>query len=527
MGYCKKCGRELDADAKFCSGCGTPVEGRPNVNERKIMYEGEIHKCPNCGEVLNSFMATCPTCSYEIRGAKVSGAVQELSDKLEELEAERQEGKGLKGLKQTLASRVGVSAIDEKKISLIRNFAIPNTKEDILEFVILAASNIDEQRHNDYADRTEAQKAISDAWEAKLNQAYQKAKVSFDGTKEFQKIQQIYEEKDRSIAKTKKRKVMITTLMVVGIVAFLFIGYGALFFLSSEDSRKVKTENDRLNGIVEEVYSALEDNNYVLARAKAASLVFSGPDTEEAENAVIKWNETRAELLEVIESAEKGKKNDSLPSDLPESVNTPVPTATSTPTPEPTNTPVPTATSTPTPEPTNTPVPTATSTPTPEPTNTPVPTATSTPTPEPTNTPVPTATSTPTQEDDSVILMFKEGYQEADFERYNSPASENGLGDSRIYIRCILEKTEILKADGTESILGYVTDAGGNIWLVQLHVIPLASKGQYDYIVGKDILLRGVYSGYSGVKKMPVVVLDEILVLDTYETLYGMQKLLD
>ena len=50
----------------------------------------------------------------------------------------------------------------------------------------------------------------------------------------------------------------------------------------------------------------LEEKNYVLARAKAASLVFSGPDTAEADRAVEKWDKTRTELLAIIDAAEKG-----------------------------------------------------------------------------------------------------------------------------------------------------------------------------------------------------------------------------
>lgn len=36
-----------------------------------------------------------------------------------------------------------MQSIDEQKIDLIRNFSIPNTKEDVLEFIVLAAANID------------------------------------------------------------------------------------------------------------------------------------------------------------------------------------------------------------------------------------------------------------------------------------------------------------------------------------------------------------------------------------------------
>ena len=37
----------------------------------------------------------------------------------------------------------GVDPVDKQKLALIQNFPIPNTVDDILEFMLLAVSNID------------------------------------------------------------------------------------------------------------------------------------------------------------------------------------------------------------------------------------------------------------------------------------------------------------------------------------------------------------------------------------------------
>ena len=134
----------------------------------------------------------------------------------------------------------------------------------------------------------------------------------------------------------------------------------------------------------------------------------------------------------------------------------------------------------------------------------------------------------PTQStSDEILDQFTLGYENAEFDKYNSLASGNELGGSRIYFYCTLDKTEILEASSTTSILGYVTDEDGNEWLIQLHFVPAVSKTFFDSYIEKDLVLRGVYSGYSGVKEMPVVVLDEMIVLETGENIVGMQKLLD
>ena len=59
MAFCMNCGTELEKDAHFCSECGAKVPQIVKDNERNIIYEGNIYKCPNCGEVLKSFVANC------------------------------------------------------------------------------------------------------------------------------------------------------------------------------------------------------------------------------------------------------------------------------------------------------------------------------------------------------------------------------------------------------------------------------------------------------------------------------------
>ena len=70
---------------------------------------------------------------------------------------------------------------------------------------------------------------------------------------------------------------------------------------------KVAQETARLDAIVLEVYDAIENEDYVLARAKAATVVFRLPahgyETED-------WDQVRAGLLEIIDKAEQGLEYD-------------------------------------------------------------------------------------------------------------------------------------------------------------------------------------------------------------------------
>lgn len=237
MPFCSNCGKEIENNARFCSGCGSPqnTTQADNQGQRKIKFEGEIHKCPNCGEILDSFILNCPICGYELRSSNSISSIKELSSKLEQLE-EKRPIKKIKNIFYTGLSGGQLTNIDEQKVSLIKNFSIPNTKEDVLEFFILASSNIDIKLYGlEYHSSqiqgwiVASQKAVSDAWLSKLEQAYQKAHILFGETQEFKNVQALYERKMKEI----KRKKWQLPMLFVGIFGSVFLMLGLLALMSS------------------------------------------------------------------------------------------------------------------------------------------------------------------------------------------------------------------------------------------------------------------------------------------------------
>ncbi len=170
MVYCTECGKAMEDDAKFCPYCGTRTQKQESYqNRRTEEYAGKIIKCPSCGELLNSFVAVCPACGFELRGVDSSETVQ------------------------AFATQVSKINNDDERAVLIRNFPIPNTREDIMEFMILASTNISGEKNRN----------VFEAWVAKFEQSYKKATVMFDNSAELNKIQGIYEKTVKIIEKEK------------------------------------------------------------------------------------------------------------------------------------------------------------------------------------------------------------------------------------------------------------------------------------------------------------------------------------
>ena len=233
--FCMHCGASLTPGAKFCSSCGnkigmiedsveTTVEKNvstpppiptPQVQnttpppapkpQRQQEYVGTIMKCPNCGSVIGETTVVCPDCGMRITGRSAVTSVQDFKDQLMAIEGTRK-----KGLGGVFGVYTAPDPADTKKLSLIRNFPIPNTVDDIMEFMFLAVANIDvslskntamNKWNNTQQVETGATigRTISNAWVSKMQQAYQKAEIMFPNDPAFPGLQRLYFDKMKEL----------------------------------------------------------------------------------------------------------------------------------------------------------------------------------------------------------------------------------------------------------------------------------------------------------------------------------------
>lgn len=96
--------------------------------------------CPSCGAQVQAMTLRCD-CGYEFTNAKAVSSVNLLYDKLNSVTLTAEEEKTVK--KATTAEEQDMlrkNMLIEKKISIISTYPVPNSKEDLLEFLSISVS---------------------------------------------------------------------------------------------------------------------------------------------------------------------------------------------------------------------------------------------------------------------------------------------------------------------------------------------------------------------------------------------------
>ena len=112
------------------------------TNEKKPESNkfGDMKKCPACGSPVQSLQAICSDCGHEFRNID---SVSSISDffreykKIEESVKVKETGGGLMGIFDDSEGDWHKKVFTKKK-EFIMHFPIPNSKEDILEFLMMA-----------------------------------------------------------------------------------------------------------------------------------------------------------------------------------------------------------------------------------------------------------------------------------------------------------------------------------------------------------------------------------------------------
>ena len=200
---------EMILDAKLHEVQKTAATVAPKSNSNK---HGEVRKCPACGAMVSAFSTRCSECGFEFNNVEANKSANTLFEKLQALEMEKarelaqheeSKNKQLMALSErhnsggTLTKifanngeaqneerddlirtlEKGARLIERKymdaKINMIKVFAVPNTKGDLLELLSMASSSAYD---NDGVIGPE-----EEAWLQKTDQIYQKLVICAAG----------------------------------------------------------------------------------------------------------------------------------------------------------------------------------------------------------------------------------------------------------------------------------------------------------------------------------------------------------
>lgn len=166
---------------------------------------GDIKKCPSCGAIVQSFNTKCSDCGHDFSNIESNASINKLFKMLDDVESGRKDDEGIsvgKAIGGMFAKAYGFGGVGDKvnnrKKEIIKNFPIPTTKEDILEFLALAVPNARKQGNfftsgafNSPAnERNKLHNEFFPIWKGKCEQIIMKARFSMkEDTKTLTEIE--------------------------------------------------------------------------------------------------------------------------------------------------------------------------------------------------------------------------------------------------------------------------------------------------------------------------------------------------
>ena len=217
-----KCGEDPDEVLVYAEGliAKMKIKSKSGPSQSVNQKYGVILKCPACGEPINKSMGKCPACGHLFTGVESNASIAKLSEQLSK-------------------------TMPWSKISVIKHFPIPNTKEDLLDFIIALKekANSDDFFHKIY--------------QIKCEECIQKAKLSFSNDPDFIKL---FSDFEAQKAKRKKKKLVI---LICCITFLLFIIALPIFLVKSENKMgQIHQVSDSLNHVIDNLPSP-DKNNYM------------------------------------------------------------------------------------------------------------------------------------------------------------------------------------------------------------------------------------------------------------------------
>lgn len=130
---------EMVLDAKLYEKQQTMKAATPSVAAPKSDKFGDVKKCPACGAIAQSFQTKCSDCDHEFRNIESTSSIKDFFRDYQKIEGSVNVEKtgGIFGFIDDSEGKRQKQVFSKKK-EFIMHFPIPNTKEDLIEFLSMA-----------------------------------------------------------------------------------------------------------------------------------------------------------------------------------------------------------------------------------------------------------------------------------------------------------------------------------------------------------------------------------------------------
>lgn len=274
-----------------------------NVNDEapKGQKAGSPNKCPSCGDALPAFASVCKSCGHELANVEVNRSLASLTQRFEEIEREI-DGKGI-------VDRARQKAILERKAQVIRDFPIPNAREDLQQLLYFIQPKL--------LASVKPDPNVED-WRVKFAEVLNRARRAY---RDDAKTLAEFEDLERSLQTTvtgdlalkAKRSPVVAILLGVCVLAALGVA-GVLHHQKATSAdcesafeKGAVAERTRLDKLFAQVDAEIRGRSYTEAELHSGQLRWefdaSCRQDESAKSKAL-WDQKRAEIVALIKTGQ-------------------------------------------------------------------------------------------------------------------------------------------------------------------------------------------------------------------------------
>jgi hypothetical protein len=264
------------------------------------MNQPTINKCPSCGSQLSAFASSCDACGYEITNIEANRSITALVGRLDEIEREVDE-RGFEG-------KARMQELVNRRATAIRDFPVPNTREDLQQLIYFIQPKIQETVKPD---------PNIEEWRAKFIEVINRAKKAYENDSsalaEFTRIEDSLATSLAESLQIKAKRNPLFVVLLIGIAILCLIGLGTWILNKSDEhgcvekyTQAAQVEKDRLDKLYATAEQEYKNKNY--AEALTASnavhwdIVDGACKVEDNQKTKALWEEKRARITSQIQA---------------------------------------------------------------------------------------------------------------------------------------------------------------------------------------------------------------------------------